>query len=82
MQRSRKGYMTIAKSRKAIVQVKAGQRIAIFETLAGGQDHDHNDVTVTSAEGEPMIMKEKKSLLKGTKVKIEKMSKEKSKDTK
>ncbi len=67
-QRSRKGYFKQADLKKAIVKVGKGDKIAIFE-----QAVPEEDVTVTTAEGEPVTqIKEKKSLLKGTKVKIEK----------
>lgn len=67
-QRSRKGYFQQAHLKKAIVKVGKGDKIAIFEQAVPAED-----VTVTTAEGEPVAqIKEKKSLLKGTKVKIEK----------
>lgn len=67
-QRSRKGYFKQADLKKAIVKVGKGDKIAIFE-----QAVPEEGVTVTTAEGEPVTqIKEKKSLLKGTKVKIEK----------
>lgn len=50
--------------KKAIVQVKKGEKIAIFET-------PKEEVTVTTTEGEPIKIKEKKSFLRGTKVKVE-----------
>ncbi len=66
-QRSRKGYYQTAGSKKAIVKVKPGQKIALFEVA-----QPEEEVSVTTAEGEPIAkVKEKKSLLKGTKVKIE-----------
>lgn len=55
--------------KKAIVQVKKGEKIALFETPkeeappAGG---------VTTAEGEPIKLREKKDLLGRTKVRVEK----------
>lgn len=68
-QRSRKGHFTTAAFKKAIVKVKKGQRIALFEEATKVEE----DVTVTTAEGEKKAeVKEKRSLLKGTKVKIEK----------
>ena len=69
VQRTRKGYFQIAAVKKAVVTVKKGQKINLFdlETKRDGE------ATVTTAEGEPVMteIKEKKSLLKGTKVKIE-----------
>lgn len=53
--------------KKALVQVKKGEKIAIFETPK------EEEVTVTTAEGgEPIKLKEKKDLLGRTKVKVEK----------
>lgn len=49
--------------KKAIVQVQKGQKIAVFEQAT------KPEAAVTTAE--PDSVKEKKSLLKGTKVKIE-----------
>ncbi|MBI4035520.1 50S ribosomal protein L23 [Candidatus Daviesbacteria bacterium] len=51
--------------KKALVQVGRGQKIAIFET-------PKEEVTVTTAEGEPIKLKEKKDILGRTKVKVEK----------
>ncbi len=59
----RKLYQT-ARFKKAIVQIGKTQKIAIFET-------PKEEVTVTTAEGEPIKIKEKKSFLRGTKVKVE-----------
>jgi large subunit ribosomal protein L23 len=55
--------------KKAIVTVKKGQTIALFETP---KESDLEDVVVTRGEGEPVVIKEKKNLLRGTKVKVEK----------
>lgn len=66
--RVRKTYTT-GGAKKALVQVRKGDKIAIFETPkeeappAGG---------VTTAEGEPIKLKEKKDLLGRTKVRVEK----------
>ena len=69
-QRSRKGSYLTAKTKKAIVQVGKGQRIAIFEEAT---KEPEEEVEVRTAEGESMgTVKEKKSLLSGTKVRIEK----------
>lgn len=68
MQRTKKGYFKESDLRKAIVKVSKNDKITIFE-----HSQPEEDVTVTTAEGEPVTnVKEKKSLLKGTKVKIEK----------
>lgn len=64
LQRSRKGYFTKSAFKKAIVQLKKGQKLAVFETASGEPEE--------SAKPEVKTVKEKKSLLKGTKVKIEK----------
>ena len=60
----RKSYKT-AGFKKALVQLKVGDKIAIFENVP------EEDVTVTTAEGEPIVMKEKKDILRRTKVKVE-----------
>jgi large subunit ribosomal protein L23 len=70
-QRTRKGYYQTKSVRKAIVRLKAGQSIAVFENVGSEED-----VVVTTGENEAVTVKEKKNLLKGTKVKVEKMSKE------
>lgn len=62
MQRNRRGYTVQPASKKALVLLKSGQKLAIFETETDTHDH----------EGEEIEVKEKKSLLRGTKVKIEK----------
>lgn len=51
--------------KKAIVKIKKGEKIAIFET-------PKEEAVVTTAEGEPHVFKEKKDLLGRTKVRIEK----------
>lgn len=69
-QRTRKGYFEVAGRKKAIVKIKSGQKIPLFEQAP------QEDVTVTTAEGEKLTtVKEKKSLLKGTKVTIESSNK-------
>ncbi|MDP3974237.1 MAG: 50S ribosomal protein L23 [Candidatus Daviesbacteria bacterium] len=55
-----KGY------KKVLVQLKKGDKIALFETPK------EEEVTVTTAEGEGVKLKEKKDLLGRTKVKVEK----------
>ena len=61
VQRSRKGRFTMPGYKKALVQLKDGQKIDLFE-LESAQTEKSKETEV----------KEKKSLLKGTKVKIEK----------
>lgn len=60
----RKLYQTSG-FKKAIVQIGKTQKIAIFET-------PKEEVVVTTAEGEPITLKEKKDLLGRTKVRVEK----------
>lgn len=70
-QRTRKGHFKMADLKKAIVKVGKNDKIALFEQAVAPAE----DVTVTTAEGEPVTqIKEKKSLLKGTKVRIEKVA--------
>lgn len=64
--RIRKLYKT-ASFKKAIVQTGKGQKIAIFET-------PKEEAVVTTAEGEPIKLREKKDILGRTKVKVEKSS--------
>lgn len=77
-QRTRKGYFKMADTKKAIVKVKKGDKIALFEQITSEMadphaGHNHGDVEVRTAEGETLTtVKESKSLLKGTKVKVEK----------
>lgn len=60
----------IAGYKKALVQLKKGDKIAMFETPV----EDKNEVVVTTGEGEPQQIREKKDLLGRTKLKIEKSS--------
>lgn len=62
LQRSRKGYFTTAPSKRALVVLAKGDRIALFE--------QNKEASVTTAEN--VEVKEKKNILKGTKVKVEK----------
>jgi len=62
MQKSRKGWYATGKAKKAYVVLKKGHKIGLFEAKA----------EVATGEEETGQVKEKKSLLKGTKVKIEK----------
>ncbi|MDP3733021.1 MAG: 50S ribosomal protein L23 [Candidatus Daviesbacteria bacterium] len=64
--RIRRFYQT-GKLKKAIVKVKKGQIIPIFET-------PKDEAVVTTAEGEPIKIKERKDILGRTKVKVEKTS--------
>lgn len=70
MQRTRRGYFKQPDFKKAVVKVKKGDKIALFEQVNAPAEEE---VEVRTAEGEALTtVKEKKSLLKGTKVKIEK----------
>ena len=60
----RKLYKTTG-FKKALVQVGKGEKIALFET-------PKEEAVVTTAEGEPIKLREKKDLLGRTKVKVEK----------
>lgn len=72
--RTRRGSFKVAGKRKAVVTVKTGQKIDLFEVAARESEkaRDTGSELVTTAE----TVKEKKSLLKGTKVKIEKARKQ------
>ena len=63
--RVRKMYQTSG-FKKAIVGLPKNQKIALFETP------QTQEVTVTTAEGEKVMLKEKKDILGRTKVKVEK----------
>ncbi len=68
-QRSRRGKFLKGGMKKAIIQLKKGQNIPLFETVK------EEEVEVRTAEGEVLTtVKEKKSLFKGTKVRVEKAS--------
>lgn len=62
--RVRKSYLSKG-FKKALVQVEKGQIIPIFEA-------PKEEAVVTTAEGEPQVLKEKKDLLGRMKVKVEK----------
>lgn len=62
--RVRKSYKTTG-FKKAIVQIGKTQKITIFET-------PKEEAIVTTAEGEPIRLKEKKDILGRTKVRVEK----------
>lgn len=66
--RARKQYQTSG-FKKAMVQIDKTQKIALFET-----PKEEQDVTVTTAENQPIKLKEKKDLLGRTKIKVEKSS--------
>jgi large subunit ribosomal protein L23 len=69
MQRTRKGSYTVSGFKKAIVKLKPGQKIGLFE-----QAQPEEEVEVRTAEGEKVAkVKEKKSLFRDTKVRVEKM---------
>ena len=69
IQRSRKGKFLDTGFKKAIVKVKAGQKIDIFEPEEVEKEEEQKP-------------KEKKNLLSGNKVKVEKAGAEKKKDSK
>jgi large subunit ribosomal protein L23 len=74
MQRKVRKYYVTSGIKKALVQLKEGQKIALFEVAP---QEETKEVAVRTAEGELVAKtKEKKSLLKGTKVKVEQMSNE------
>jgi ribosomal protein L23 len=78
-QRSRRGYFHTSPTKKAIVKIKKGQKILLFEQVA----NEEQEVEVRTAEGEVMgKTKEKKSLLRGTKVRVERQELDESKDKK
>lgn len=61
--RARRNYMTKG-FKKAIVQIKKGQVIPIFEA-------PKEEAVVTTGD-EPQVIREKRNLLRGTKVRVEK----------
>lgn len=64
IQRGRKGYYIQSAFKKAAVKLKDGQKIALFET----------EIAQDESEAKTEV-KETKSLLKGTKVKVERTGK-------
>lgn len=66
MQRRIRAYYETPGFKKAIVQVADGQKIAIFET-----PKEESTEVISAGEMEPVI-REKKSLFRNTKVKVEK----------
>lgn len=77
MQKSRKGSFKEPDLRKAIVKVGKNDKITIFEHSGPEEEAmpDGSQVTVTTGDTSASQVKEKKSLLRGTKVKIEKTAK-------
>lgn len=71
-QRGKRGYFVVQGFKKAIVKLKPGQNIPLFE--AGAKQEP--EVEGQTKEKKEIKVKEKKSLLKGTKVRIEKKEKE------
>ncbi len=73
-QRTRKGFFSTKGIKKALVKIKKGQKIPLFETAEA-----EKQVEVKTTEGEPVatikekksLLVEKRSLLRGTKVRIE-----------
>lgn len=65
MQRNSRNFYQTSGIKKALVQVGRDQKIGIFETQTAPE------VTVTTGEE---VIKEKKSMLRGTKVKVEKIA--------
>ncbi len=63
---NRRKYFSTGEAKKAMIRLKDGQKIGLFETEA----------KVEKVEEQEAEVKEKKSLLKGTRVKIEKEGKE------
>lgn len=64
--RVRKFYQTSG-FKKAIIRIGKTQKIALFET-----PKETEEAVVTTAEGEPIKLKEKKDILGRTKIKVEK----------
>ncbi len=78
-QRTRRGHFTTSGIRKAIVKLKKGDKIALFEESVAPTE----EVEVRTAEGESMgTVQEKKSLLGRTKVRIEKADNKEAADIK
>ena len=67
MQRKVRNSYQTSGIKKAIVQIAKGQKIAIFEAEVPAKETE----VITAGEMEPI--KEKKNLLRGTKVKVEKI---------
>ncbi len=73
MQRNARNFYQVSGIKKALVQLEKGQKIGIFEaqtpeaTITTGHDKQ-------SLPKEGQVIKEKKSMLRGTKVKVEKIA--------
>lgn len=68
MQRRVRRYYQTPGLKKAYVVLKKGQKITLFEAAKKGEE----EVAVQRAEEGPSLVKEKKDILKRTKVKVEK----------
>lgn len=81
MQRNSRSFYQTSGIKKALVQVGKDQKIGIFETQTAPE------VTVTTGDdkqslpNEGQVIKEKKSMLRGTKVKVEKVAVDHSQTT-
>lgn len=64
MQRRVRKFYKTSPMKKAMVLIAKSQKIAIFET-------PKEEVTVTTGEGEPQVLRERKDILRRTKVKVE-----------
>ncbi|MBI4036422.1 50S ribosomal protein L23 [Candidatus Daviesbacteria bacterium] len=64
MQKRMKKFYQTSGFKKAIVQIAKDQKIAIFEA-------PKEEAMVVAAEGEPQVIKERKDILRRTKVKVE-----------
>lgn len=73
MQRQRRLYYTQPGVKKALVQLKKGQKITLFEQVLAEQENtDEAKVTTAESEGKKPEVKEKKGLFGRTKVRVEK----------
>lgn len=73
MQRRVRKYFKTPTIKKALVQLKQGQKIALFENQTPVEE-EKEDVMVTTGEQEPTVIREKKGFLRGPKVKVERGS--------
>src|SRR5258708_34709630 len=80
-QKSRKGYFTKSGMKKAIVQLKKGQKLALFEQAIATPEPKAESSASAAAENKSEA-KEQKNLLRGTKVRIEKVANKESQDRK
>ena len=65
MQKRVRKFYAVPGFKKAVVEIKKDQKITIFET-------PKEEEIVSSPEGEPIVLKEKKDLFGRTKVRVEK----------